>query len=124
MKKSTTELKHRAKSLEDNSFYDLFQTLVECSDILKKIRSTKKRRLWIDKVIREIYDTQDGKCAICGESIELGSYEVDHIVPFCYGGGNERANIQLACLKCNRSKGKSVEPHDLLRYLEDRYMNR
>jgi 5-methylcytosine-specific restriction endonuclease McrA len=120
---SSKDLKLRAKSLESKSFYNLFQDLVECSDILKKIKSPK-RHLWLTEVIQEIYEAQDGKCAVCNEPIELSSYEVDHKIPFCYGGGHERGNLQLTCVKCNRSKGKSVDSQDLLRYLEDRYMNR
>jgi 5-methylcytosine-specific restriction endonuclease McrA len=50
--------------------------------------------------------------------------DVDHKIPFCYGGGHERTNLQLAHPSCNRSRRSSVDPRDLLRYLEDRYMNR
>lgn len=55
--------------------------------------------------------------------MEPHGYEVDHIIPFKYGGGNERTNIQLARPPCNLQKGSTVDPHDLLKYLEDRYMN-
>jgi 5-methylcytosine-specific restriction endonuclease McrA len=50
--------------------------------------------------------------------------DVDHKIPFCYGGGHERTNLQLAHASCNRSRQSSVAPRDLLRYLESRYMNR
>ncbi len=120
---SSIDLVKRAKSLEKTSFYQFFDTLVECSEVLKQIRPVR-RHPWLVEVIKEIYNDQDGKCALCGEPLELGAHEVDHIIPFCYGGGSERGNIQITCMSCNRKKRHSVEPQYLLRYLEDRYMNR
>ncbi|MFZ4702303.1 MAG: HNH endonuclease [Candidatus Methylumidiphilus sp.] len=120
---SSDDLKKRAHTLEQKSFYELFDILVECSDHLKQIKPVK-RRPWLVDVIREIYNDQNGKCAICGEPLEFGSHEVDHVIPFCYGGGNERGNLQITCLSCNRKKRSSVEPQALLHYLEDRFMNR
>ncbi len=116
------ELKDRAQLLRDQSFYDLFELMVENSQILKEITPTK-RRPWLSHVVEEIYDNQGGKCAICGCDLEYGRHEVDHIIPHCYGGGNERSNLQLACLKCNREKRNLADPTDLLNYLEDRVMN-
>jgi len=120
---SSGELKKRARSLEQTSFYEFFNILVDCSEILKQIRPVQ-RRPWLAKVIKEIYSDQEGKCAICAKPLEFGSHEVDHIIPFCYGGGNERGNLRITCVSCNRKKRNLVEPQDLLRYLEDRYMNR
>jgi hypothetical protein len=60
------------------------------------------------------------------KTFALGAFDeidVDHKIPFCYGGGNERGNIQLAHSACNRLKRAEVNPHDLLAYLEDQYMN-
>lgn len=116
----TSATKDRAVIQQNHTFSQLFATLVECSDILKAI-SPAKRRPWLVHVLDEIYQRQNGRCACC--AIKLESHEVDHIVPFAYGGGNERANLQLLCRPCNRSKGASVEPSILLRYLEDRVMN-
>jgi 5-methylcytosine-specific restriction endonuclease McrA len=65
-----------------------------------------------------------GRCVLCGELISPSEWEVvDHRIPFCYGGGNEPANLQIAHLYCNRQKGYQVDPMDLLRYLEGRYLN-
>ena len=77
----------------------------------------------MQKVLDEMYERQRGLCGLCGEPMQRGIHEVDHEIPFVYGGGNERANIQLAHKKCNREKRASVLPKALLRYLEDRYMN-
>lgn len=119
---NSSEILQRAKKLEKESLYEFLLELTECSEILKKT-SSNKRKLWLTHVIEDIYNKQNGLCAMCGEGITLKSSEVDHVIPFCYGGGNERNNLQLTCRKCNRGKGKSVDPSDLLKYLEDRVMN-
>lgn len=116
------EIKDMAKRLEQESFYRLFETVVEASEILKSI-ATSKRKMWISHVIEDLYDQQQGKCAICGLDLDYGSHEVDHIIPHSFGGGNERANLQLACRNCNRSKRNTVDPNSLLEYLEGRAMN-
>jgi hypothetical protein len=60
--------------------------------------------------------------ALCGELVSPSEWEVDHRIPFCYGGGNEPANLQIAYLYCNRQKGHQVDPMDLLRSFEGRYL--
>ncbi|WP_416367182.1 HNH endonuclease [Pseudomonas tohonis] len=82
-----------------------------------------RRRLWIIDVVKDLHREQNGICALCSLPLGLSDIDVDHKIPFCYGGGNERGNIQLAHSSCNRSKRAEVDPHDLLLYLEDRYMN-
>ena len=117
------ELRDRAQKLADAAHRDFWTSVVECSELLQEIALTRSRKLWLVGVLLELHRDQNGLCALCDESLVLGEHEVDHIIPFCYGGGNERANIQLAHPKCNKSKGKQVDPKDLLRYLQDRYMN-
>ena len=119
---NSSDILRRARRLEKQSFYEFFDALTECSKILKQIQPNK-RRIWLSHVVDELYNRQKGLCAICGEEIKRKSFEVDHVIPFSYGGGNERGNLQLTCLRCNRSKSNSVDPNDLLKYLEDRAMN-
>lgn len=53
--------------------------------------------------ISEIFKAQKGKCAYC--RIYMGKkYTVDHIIAIAKGGTNDRRNIQLACMPCNREK--------------------
>jgi 5-methylcytosine-specific restriction endonuclease McrA len=53
--------------------------------------------------IAEILKMQRGKCAYC--RIKMGDkYTVDHIIPVAKGGTNDRRNIQLTCMPCNREK--------------------
>jgi 5-methylcytosine-specific restriction endonuclease McrA len=119
---SSNELRDRARKLADVAYHDFWTTVVECSEILQRI-DPSQRRPWLLKVLKELHHEQNELCALCGDFLVFGEHEVDHIIPHCYGGGNERANIQLVHPECNRRKGKQMDPYDLLGYLEDRYMN-
>ncbi len=51
-----------------------------------------------------VFSRDGGVCQCCGSSQRL---EYDHIQPYSCGGTNTASNIQLLCLKCNRSKSNS-----------------
>ena len=118
----SANLRERAISLKEVTFRELWALLTENSSILKEIDPIKRRK-WLQTIIDELYDRQQGLCGLCKKPMQKGVYEVDHKIPFAYGGGNERTNIQLAHPTCNREKKATVAPCDLLRYLEDRYVN-
>ena len=60
---------------------------------------------YISETTKKIVFSRDGgKCQCCGSFEKL---EYDHIIPFSCGGSNDPSNIQLLCLKCNRSKSNS-----------------
>lgn len=44
-------------------------------------------------------------CVNCGSQKDL---EFDHVVPVSMGGSNSLNNIQLLCLKCNRTKSNKI----------------
>ena len=115
-------LADRARRQADEAYHEFWATLVESSEILNRL-APNRRRAWLADVIRDLHDEQKGLCALCGNQITLGNHHVDHIIPFCYGGGNEQGNIQLAHPECNNRKRTQVDPQKLLRYLEDRSMN-
>lgn len=66
-------------------------------------------------VVRSIGAAQRWKCAICRKSVKL-RYHVDHIKPAARGGGNEAANLQLLCPRCNHQKG-ARDPIDYMQSL-------
>ena len=67
--------------------------------------STYSQSRYIPESIKKIVFTRDGGlCQCCGTSENL---EFDHIIPYSCGGSSELSNIQLLCLKCNRSKQNS-----------------
>lgn len=116
------QVRIRAEALRDATCGDFWALVEECSSILKEI-SPGRRRLWLADVINELRAEQDDKCALCGKPFDSLQFQVDHKIPFCHGGGHERNNIQLAHPECNNSKRAAFDPRELLRYLEDRYMN-
>jgi hypothetical protein len=60
---------------------------------------------YISETTKKIVFSRDGGiCNCCGSSFDL---EYDHITPFSCGGSSVVSNIQLLCLKCNRSKSNS-----------------
>lgn len=117
-----SDVRERAERLQQRSAKEHWAALMEASAVLRGIVPSQ-RRPWLDDVVLDLRREQGGRCGLCNETLE-GPSEVDHIVPFRYGGGNERGNIQLTHASCNRAKGSRVDRRDLLRYLEDRYMNR
>ncbi len=54
--------------------------------------------------INNLFKLQRKKCASCNKSISK-YYEVDHIVALVNGGSDDKHNLQLLCMTCNRSKG-------------------
>lgn len=50
-----------------------------------------------------------GMCALCGATNKERPLDVDHIRPRSKGGGNEYANLQVLCSKCNRAKGNKED---------------
>jgi len=74
-------------------------------------------------VFDDLWRTQDGRCAICGEPMPRGRFEVahatiwkkkrptfDHIRPRAKGGEDARENLQLAHARCNKRKGDRWAP--------------
>ena len=60
---------------------------------------------YISATTKKIVFTRDGgACQCCSSSLNL---EYDHITPFSCGGSSSPSNIQLLCMKCNRSKSNS-----------------
>jgi 5-methylcytosine-specific restriction endonuclease McrA len=114
--------RERAASLQKETAEDFWELVVECASILREIHPNQ-RRLWLAEVVNELYQAQNGLCALCNSQLDPQLMQVDHIIPFTYGGGNERTNLQLAHGQCNNEKRANVDAWDLIKYLECRYMN-
>ncbi len=68
----------------------------------KKYKTGTKRtsgRPWLR--LRHVVLVEEPVCQICGCK---PSVEVDHIVPLCKGGTDERSNLQGVCLACHEEK--------------------
>ena len=93
---------------------------VDCSALLRSL-SDQRRRAVSRALIEDLLSIQGGMCPLCSQAIEqttLGAFHVDHIIPFAYGGGYERTNLQIVHPVCNQRKGDSVDVRDLVPYLE------
>lgn len=107
---------------ENSSRSELAFLLQESVQLLKELDPIK-RRPWIEAQLHELFYSQNGKCAICGNDLMWGQFHVDHKIPHSKGGGNEFMNLQLTHPFCNQSKNNGVAMSDLLLYLEGRVMN-
>ena len=54
--------------------------------------------------VAAILKAQRGMCAYCRKKVG-NKFDIDHIKPLSDGGTNHRANLQITCGTCNRSKG-------------------
>lgn len=66
----------------------------------RKARKVRKR----ETTKAELFKAQNGRCAYCRAPLSKVVVHVDHIMPLSRGGPNQRANLQLTCEPCNRSK--------------------
>lgn len=61
-------------------------------------------RKFPDKIKRNVYEQQEGKCAICEEEITFSNAHADHITAWHSGGRTIRENCQILCRDCNLEK--------------------
>ena len=61
-------------------------------------------RAFTDKMKRETYERQKGKCKKCKKHFEIEEMEADHIKPWHEGGKTISKNCQMLCKECNRTK--------------------
>lgn len=63
----------------------------------------------------DVWRRDEGKCKLCGSNYAL---QLDHIVPFSFGGQSELTNLRLLCRNCNQRA--AIEKLGLLKM--DRYL--
>ena len=76
-------------------------------------RESRLRSAWVEAVDRMDVAKRDGwRCHICDGRVDGGlawphplSASIDHLVPIAAGGSHSMANVALAHLRCNISKG-------------------
>lgn len=75
---------------------------------MKSGRMTRwQRKRERKQALKKLVWTRDGgSCAYCGESLEFRNATLDHLIPKSQGGSRGPENVVLACLECNREKGK------------------
>lgn len=55
--------------------------------------------------LRTVYVHHQGRCGICGESVNFEEFQIDHVTPVSKGGPHLFANLQPAHKACNSRKG-------------------
>lgn len=76
------------------------------------------RRSFTDYERKTVYANGNGKCGICGKSIEFADMTIDHKIPLSRGGTNDFRNLQPACHTCNLMKNMLTMP-ELLDRISD-----
>ena len=61
-------------------------------------------RAFTDKMKREAYERQNGKCPFCKKKFDISEMEADHITPWHEGGRTIAENCQMLCKQDNRTK--------------------
>ena len=61
-------------------------------------------RVFNDKMKREAYERQKGKCVWCKKTFAFEEMEADHITPWHEGGKTVSENCQMLCKQDNRTK--------------------
>lgn len=67
---------------------------------------TRLQRLAAKKRLRlAVWKAASGRCVYCAERIPLDRVTIDHVIPRCEGGADDRGNCVSACTQCNKAKG-------------------
>lgn len=67
-----------------------------------------KRRRSIPRSVREAIAERDGnRCRYCGRKA-AGLLQMDHLIPFSLGGGEESINLVMTCPPCNSRKRNMI----------------
>lgn len=59
-------------------------------------------------VEKAVYERAKGVCQICGRETDFGDGEIEHILSVSKGGSDKPENLQWACHRCNKLKGKNL----------------
>lgn len=72
-------------------------------------RRALRLEVTVEEVDRlEVFERDGGICQLCGGEVGQEEFELDHVVPLSKGGEHSMANVQVAHMACNRSKGDAL----------------
>jgi hypothetical protein len=106
--------KFKDKKLNVGKLEAEIKELMQDEDVTKKsgiypyVLTRQERHLSIraftDKMKREAYERQNGKCTFCKKQFDISEMEADHIKPWHEGGKTISENCQMLCKEDNRIK--------------------
>lgn len=111
---------HKDDDLDPKDIERKITELMQDEDVTSKsgiypyVLNGKERHLNIrkfsEKIKREVYTKQSGRCAdpICPEKdkiFKIDEMEGDHVIPWHAGGKSISTNCKMLCRACNRRKG-------------------
>jgi hypothetical protein len=102
----------RTKKIVYNEQADLASLKAAVANLEAAIEYTKsgpKRDPISEDVKLLVWARDGGACVRCGSKEKL---HFDHIIPVDKGGGNDEANIQILCQKCNLLKSDKIGSPD------------
>lgn len=83
---------------------------------------TSSGRVKFPKEVRElIFNSAQGRCALCGRKIGYYDMSLDHITPLAIGGADIVDNLQCTCKACNLFKG-SILPEDFMERITEIFL--
>ncbi len=50
------------------------------------------------------FERAHGRCEFCGDPLQPGSWQCDHLIPISKGGTNDISNLRVLCLACHKAK--------------------
>lgn len=56
---------------------------------------------------RRVVSEQWALCDVCSDPLEVGTAEIDHIVPVACGGSDARENLHALCPNCHARKTRT-----------------
>lgn len=88
-----------------------FNLCLDCNNQIRREYNRLRSKAGRDYTRWDVFEEDNFTCYICEDvlnpdvfSPDPKSLTIDHVVPICRGGTDERVNVRTACLDCNRKK--------------------
>lgn len=74
--------------------------------VIAHLNKSDRRKGFTESFKRELYNKQNGICAVCGErlGVDFSKIHIDHIIPWTLVGDELEDNYQYLCSTCNECK--------------------
>lgn len=83
------------------------QEVIEIAPI-KEPRKGSRRCTFKQAIRLKIYQRSSGVCYLCGETLTIEEFTIDHVLPLSKGGTNRQKNLRAAHEKCNYDKADKI----------------